>query len=296
MDVDYSFLQAVWFVLIAVLWIGYFVLEGFDFGVGMLMRAVGEDPGRAARACCTRSARCGTATRSGCISAGGATFAAFPQWYATLFSGFYLALFLVLVALIVRGVSFEFWGKDDRPALAHAAGSGRWSSAAASPALLWGVAWANIVRGVPIDAQQEFTGTLFDLLNPYALLGGVTTLSLFLSHGAIFLTLRTEGVIERARAGDRRLRARAAGRRARHRLPRLDRARSTTAPASRSPRAMLAAVAAILLATRPRPLAQRDARRASPPPRSRSCLLFVDALRRPLPERDGLDARTPPST
>ncbi|MGE5635804.1 MAG: cytochrome d ubiquinol oxidase subunit II, partial [Nocardioidaceae bacterium] len=134
------------------------------------------------------------------IVAGGATFAAFPRWYATLFSGFYIALFLILVALIVRGVCFEFWGKSDDP---RWRGGWEWATVVSSflVALLWGVAWANIVRGVPIDAQQEFTGDLFTLLNPYGLLGGLTTLLLFLAHGAIYLSLRTGGDLpERARA------------------------------------------------------------------------------------------------
>ena len=109
------------------------------------------------------------------LVAGGATFAAFPEWYATLFSGFYLPLLLILVALIVRGVAFEYRGKRDDPA-GGAAGTSRSSSARALPALLWGVAFANIVRGVPIDADHEYTGNLFTLLNPYALLGGLATL------------------------------------------------------------------------------------------------------------------------
>ena len=195
----YTFLQALWFVLISVLWLGYFVLEGFDFGVGMLIRAVGK----------TRDERRAVIHSIGplwdgnevwLLVAGGATFAAFPQWYATLFSGFYLALFLILVGLIVRNVSFEFWGKA-----ATERGRDRWEWAlifgSALPALLWGVGWANIVHGVPIDARHEYTGTLFDLLNPYALLGGLATLSIFLAHGALFLDLRTTGAVgERARA------------------------------------------------------------------------------------------------
>jgi len=125
------------------------------------------------------------------IVAGGATFAAFPEWYATLFSGFYLALFLILAALIFRGVAFEFRGKDKHPEWA------RWWDRAifwgsALPALLWGVAWANILRGVPIDTHKEWAGSFFDLLNPYALLGGATSLLLFTLHGAVFLTLRTD--------------------------------------------------------------------------------------------------------
>jgi cytochrome d ubiquinol oxidase subunit II len=194
----YTFLQALWFVLISVLWLGYFVLEGFDFGVGMLIRAVGKDKAER-RAVIHSIGPVWDGNEVWLLVAGGATFAAFPQWYATLFSGFYLALFLILVGLIVRNVSFEFWGKaaTDR-------GRERWEWAlmfgSFLPALLWGVGWANIVHGVPIDAQHEYTGTLFTLLNPYALLGGLATLSIFLAHGAIFLDLRTTGPVgERAR-------------------------------------------------------------------------------------------------
>ena len=199
MDVDYSFLQALWFILIAVLWLGYFVLEGFDFGVGMLVRRLGHDDADR-RAIIHSIGPVWDGNEVWLITAGGATFAAFPNWYATLFSGFYLALFLILVALIVRGVSFEFWGKsDDR----RWRTGWEWAMVGSSflAALLWGVAWANIVKGVPIDAGQEFTGDLFTLLNPYALLGGVTTVLLFLSHGAIYLNMRTGGDLpERARA------------------------------------------------------------------------------------------------
>jgi cytochrome d ubiquinol oxidase subunit II len=196
---DPTTLQVIWFLLICILWTGYLVLEGFDFGVGMLLRVLGRD--RADRRAIIHSiGPVWDGNEVWLLVAGGATFAAFPEWYATLFSGFYIALFLILAALIVRGVAFEFWGKDDAP---------RWRAVwewaivvgSALPALLWGVAWANIVRGVPLDARGEFDGTLFDLLNPYALMGGVTTLLLFASHGAIFLSLRTRGELEqRARA------------------------------------------------------------------------------------------------
>jgi cytochrome bd ubiquinol oxidase subunit II len=177
-----------------ILWLGYFVLEGFDFGVGMLVRRVGRTDNER-RAVIHSIGPVWDGNEVWLLVAGGATFAAFPQWYATLFSGFYLALFLILFALIVRGVAFEFWGKrEDR----------RWRSGwewalvlgSLLPALLWGVGWANIVHGVPIDASGEFTGNLFDLLGPYALLGGLATLTLFLAHGAIFLMLRTRGVVE----------------------------------------------------------------------------------------------------
>jgi cytochrome d ubiquinol oxidase subunit II len=128
------------------------------------------------------------------LVAGGATFAAFPEWYATLFSGFYLPLLLILVALIVRGLAFEYRAKrdDDR-------WRARWDLAiiigSLVPALLWGVAFANILRGVPIDADSEYVGGFFNLLNPYALLGGAMTLLLFLTHGAMFIALKTDGPI-----------------------------------------------------------------------------------------------------
>ncbi len=135
------------------------------------------------------------------LVAGGATFAAFPEWYATLFSGFYLPLFLILVALIVRGVAFEYRSKH-----ADDTWRARWDAAivfgSALPALLWGVAFANIVRGVPLeemDGNIEYAGGFFNLLNPFALLGGLTFVAIFLTHGAIFLSLKTTGEIrERA--------------------------------------------------------------------------------------------------
>jgi cytochrome bd ubiquinol oxidase subunit II len=201
---DPTTLQTIWFLLISILWIGYFVLEGFDFGVGMLVRRIATTDAEK-RAVLHTIGPVWDGNEVWLLVAGGATFAAFPELYATLFSGFYIALFLILAALIVRGVAFEFWGKDDNP---------RWRATwewalivgSALPALLWGVAWANIVRGVPLDARGEFDGTLFDLLNPYALVGGVTTLLLFLSHGATFLTLRTKGELEaRSRAVARAL-------------------------------------------------------------------------------------------
>ncbi len=132
------------------------------------------------------------------LTAGGATFAAFPDWYASLFSGFYLALLVILVALIARGVAFEFRGKHPDPRW-----KATWDQAifwgSAVPALLWGVAFANIVRGVPLNADHNYTGDFFTLLNPYAMLGGLTTLSLFSLHGALFVRLKTTGELrERA--------------------------------------------------------------------------------------------------
>jgi len=186
---DYGSLEILWFSLILVLWIGYFFLEGFDFGVGMLLRVVGRD--RTERRVLIHTiGPVWDGNEVWLIVGGGAMFAAFPEWYATLFSGFYLPLFFIVLALVLRPVALEFWGKDDRPGWRSA-----WEWAlvigSAVPAFLWGVAFANIVRGVPIDADKQVTGSLFDLLNPYALLGGTTTLLLCAAHGAIFLTLKT---------------------------------------------------------------------------------------------------------
>jgi cytochrome d ubiquinol oxidase subunit II len=190
-------LQDVWFLLIAVLWIGYFILEGFDFGLGTLLPFLGRNDGER-RSMINAIGPVWDGNEVWVLVAGGATFAAFPHWYATLFSGFYLALFVILVALIVRGVSFEFRGKRDSAAWRRG-----WDWAiffgSAIPALLWGVAFANIVAGVPIDADKQYTGDLITLLNPYGLLGGVVTLTLFITHGASYVALKTEGEL-RARA------------------------------------------------------------------------------------------------
>ncbi|HEY2790816.1 MAG TPA: cytochrome d ubiquinol oxidase subunit II, partial [Micromonosporaceae bacterium] len=186
-------LSDVWFILIAVLWTGYFVLEGFDFGVGMLLPVLGRtDPDR--RVMINSIGPVWDGNEVWLIVAGGATFAAFPQWYATLFSGFYLALLIILVALILRGVAFEFRGKRDNDRW-----RARWDAAivfgSVVPAILWGVAFGNIVRGVPLDAQHEFVGNFWTLLNPYAILAGLTTLALFVTHGAVFIALKTDGDI-----------------------------------------------------------------------------------------------------
>ena len=195
-------LQTFWFVLIAVLWVGYFILEGFDFGVGVLLPFVSKNEADR-RAVLTTLGPVWDGNEVWVLVAGGATFAAFPEWYATLFSGFYLPLFLILVSLIVRGVAFEYRSKYGKAQWRQ-----RWDIAIVIasflPALLWGVAFANIVRGVPIeksaDGYLEYVGGFFNLLNPYALLGGVVTLTVFLTHGAVFLALKTDGGIrERAR-------------------------------------------------------------------------------------------------
>lgn len=186
-------LTTVWFCLIAVLWIGYFALEGFDFGVGILMPVLGRDE-RRRRVLLNTIGPVWDGNEVWVLVAGGATFAAFPEWYATLFSGFYLPLLLILVALIVRGMAIEYRHKRD-----DATWRARWDRAlfwgSLVPAVLWGVAFGNIVGGVPIDADLEYAGGFLTLLNPYALLGGLTTLSLFVTHGAMFVALKTDGPV-----------------------------------------------------------------------------------------------------
>jgi cytochrome d ubiquinol oxidase subunit II len=192
-------LTTVWFTLIAVLWIGYFCLEGFDFGVGMLLPVLAKDDTER-RVLINTIGPVWDGNEVWLLVAGGATFAAFPEWYATLFSGFYLPLLLILVALIVRGVAFEYRAKRDDDAWRR-----NWDLAiivgSFVPAVLWGVAFANILRGVPIDNDLEYTGGFFNLLNPYALLGGAMTLLLFLTHGAMFVSLKTDGRIRAAARG-----------------------------------------------------------------------------------------------
>ena len=190
-------LTTVWFGLIAVLWIGYFALEGFDFGVGILLPVLGRSEAER-RVMINTIGPVWDGNEVWVLVAGGATFAAFPEWYATLFSGFYLPLLAILVSLIVRGVAFEYRAKRD---------DGRWRAAwdqaifwgSLLPAVLWGVAFANLLRGVPVDGDGEYAGNLLTLLNPYGLLGGVTTLLLFVTHGAMFVSLKTDGPI-RSRA------------------------------------------------------------------------------------------------
>ncbi|WP_405458474.1 cytochrome d ubiquinol oxidase subunit II [Streptomyces sp. NBC_00101] len=186
-------LHDVWFVLIAVLWIGYFFLEGFDFGIGVLTKLLARDR-KERRVLINTIGPVWDGNEVWLLSAGGATFAAFPDWYATLFSGFYLPLLIILLCLIVRGVAFEYRAK--RP-------EERWQSnwehaifwTSLIPAVLWGVAFGNIVRGVKIDAHMEYVGGFWDLLNPFALLGGAVTLALFTFHGAVFAALKTVGDI-----------------------------------------------------------------------------------------------------
>ena len=189
-------LGIIWFGLIAVLWCGYFILEGFDFGVGVLLPVIGKNEAER-RTIISTLGPVWDGNEVWLLTAGGAMFAAFSLWYATLFSGFYLALLLILVALIVRGVAFEFRSKKSSKTWRR-----NWDWAiffgSFTPALLWGVAFANIVAGVPLELKNgnsEFTGNLLTLLNPYGLLGGLTTLALFVTHGAVFLALKTDGEI-----------------------------------------------------------------------------------------------------
>jgi cytochrome d ubiquinol oxidase subunit II len=192
-------LPDVWFVLIAVLWTGYFFLEGFDFGVGVLTKLLARNESER-RVLINTIGPVWDGNEVWLLTAGGATFAAFPDWYATLFSGFYVPLLLILVCLILRVCAFEYRAKRDDERWKR-----NWEHAifwcSLIPAFLWGVAFANIVHGVPIDADKNYTGGLTGLLNPYALLGGLTTLALFTFHGAVFTALKTVGDIRtRARA------------------------------------------------------------------------------------------------
>ncbi len=197
-------LNTLWFALIGVLFVGFFFLEGFDYGVGILLPFVGKDDTER-RMVINTIGPVWDGNEVWMLTAGGAMFAAFPHWYATLFSGFYVALVLMLLALIIRAVSFEFRSKMDDP---------RWRKlwdtciffGSAIPALLWGVAMANLVRGVPIDADMNYVGGFFNLLNPYALIAGLASLTVFALHGANFLTLKLGGGLEdRARQAARTL-------------------------------------------------------------------------------------------
>jgi cytochrome bd ubiquinol oxidase subunit II len=197
-------LETFWFCLIVIVWAMYFFLEGFDFGVGMLLPVLprGDDERQ------TMLRTIGPVWDGNevwLVVAGGATFAAFPAWYATMFSGFYIALLLVLFFLIIRVVSFEWRSKSESP---------RWRSfwtwcntvGSAGAALVWGVGLSALVYGTPIDSDGDFSGSFWDLFNPYTVVAGVTVVLLFAYHGAVFLSLRTVGdLAERARHAARRL-------------------------------------------------------------------------------------------
>ncbi|QSO47044.1 cytochrome d ubiquinol oxidase subunit II [Alicyclobacillus mengziensis] len=187
-------LNILWFILIAVLFIGFFFLEGFDFGIGIIMPFLGKNDIER-RVIINSIGPFWDGNEVWLLTAGGAMFAAFPNWYATLFSGFYFALFLLLVALIGRGVAFEFRSKYDNPKWR---GTWDWVIFGGSllPPLLWGVALANLMRGVPIDAKMNFVGTFWGLLNTYSLVGGAAVILLFVLHGSLFLSLKTDGELQ----------------------------------------------------------------------------------------------------
>ena len=215
-------LPIVWFILIAVLWTGYLALEGFDFGVGMLLRVLGRDE-RERRAMVRTIGPHWDGNEVWLLTAGGATFAAFPEWYGTLFSGAYLALFLILLCLIVRVCAIEWRSKINSRAWRDA---WDWAHTISAwiPSVLWGVAFANLVQGMRIEvvrtadgavvdparvpahtllrgASHQLTGGFLSLLTPFTLLGGAVTCLLFLTHGALFTALKTRGALsERAAA------------------------------------------------------------------------------------------------
>jgi cytochrome d ubiquinol oxidase subunit II len=192
-------LNILWFIIVTILFIGFFFLEGFDYGVGILLPFLGTKD-RERRAIINTIGPVWDGNEVWMITAGGALFASFPQVYATMFSGFYLALVLMLVALILRGVAFEYRNKNERPSWRK---FWDWSIFFGSllPALLWGVTVGNLMRGLPIDARMYYWGGLVPLLNPFSLLGGLVFVSLFSMHGANFLSLKTSAEIaERAKA------------------------------------------------------------------------------------------------
>jgi cytochrome d ubiquinol oxidase subunit II len=177
-----------------VLYTGFFVLEGFDFGVGILLPFLGKNDVQR-RTMINSIGPHWDANEVWLIVAGGATFAAFPNWYATLFSGFYLPLFLILFGLIIRGVAFEYRSKHDHPRWRNL---WDWCIFAGSllPTILFPIAFANILRGVPIDANMQYAGGFFNLLNPYSLLAALVVTLLFILHGAGFLSMKTTEIIE----------------------------------------------------------------------------------------------------
>ncbi|RST76131.1 cytochrome d ubiquinol oxidase subunit II [Siminovitchia acidinfaciens] len=197
-------LNELWFLLIAILFVGFFVLEGFDFGVGSVAKFLGRDD-HERRVYINTIGPFWDANEVWLITAGGAMFAAFPHWYATLFSGFYIPFVFMLLALILRGVAFEFRGRIE-----HQMWRNTWDWAifigSFLPALLWGIALTNFMVGIPIDQNKEVVGGFMQLLHPYALLGGAMFTLLCIAHGLQFITLRTMGVLqERARVAAKKL-------------------------------------------------------------------------------------------
>ncbi len=190
-----TWLAVLWFILIAVLWIGFFFLEGFDFGVSMLYPVLGKDPTER-RVMINSIGPTWDGNEVWLLTAGGATFAAFPGWYATLFSGLYLPLFLVLMGLILRGISFEYRAKFGSESSRNIFD---WCASIGSfvVTLVFGVGFANFIRGLKVGEDMvmaaDFVPRFFSLFTPFALVGGVTLVVLFLAHGAVFLSLKTDG-------------------------------------------------------------------------------------------------------
>jgi len=184
-------LNTAWFALLGVLWTGYFVLEGFDFGVGVLSVAISRDD-IDRRLCRNAIGPIWDGNEVWLIVAAGATFAAFPVWYAAMFSGFYIALFIVLAALIVRGVSFEFRGKRD-----SARWRAGWDTALVAgsliPAFAWGLLFTDLLHGLRLSHAGLYLGNFWGLFTPVAVVGGLASLAMFLAHGATFLALKTAG-------------------------------------------------------------------------------------------------------
>ena len=277
-------LATIWFVLIAVLWSGYFLLEGFDFGVGMLLPVLPRD--EAERSTMFESiGPVWDGNEVWLVVAGGATFAAFPAWYATMFSGFYLALLLILVLLIVRVVSFEWRERSDSPRWRT---TWRWANTVGSvgASFVWGVALANLVHGVPLNSKGDFTGNVLDLFSAYTVLAGIAVVALFALHGAVYLTPAHERGSVRARrrrgaatvgAGHRRLPRRSS----QPRSP--SRSTATTAtsfrqscPLRSAPGALVAAI--VLVHARPQRLGLRRLG-------CRGCGVGGDDLHRPVSAR-----------
>lgn len=197
-------LETIWFVLWGVLWAVYFMLDGFDLGLGTLMPLLAQDDNDR-RVIYNAMGPFWDGNEVWLITAGGVTFAAFPTTYAVMFSSLYSALLLILFALILRGVAFEYRGKVDSPTWRRMWDWCLWVGSFL-PALLFGVAFANIFQGIPIDGQGVYHGTLFTLLNPYGLLGGILFLGLFCLHGALWLSVKSLGDLQqRAEAMAKRL-------------------------------------------------------------------------------------------
>ena len=197
-------LHTVWFVIVVIFWVGFFVLEGFDFGVGMLHTIIGRTETER-RVALNTIGPFWDGNEVWLVMAGAGTFAAFPGWYATMFSALYLALLVVLAALMARGVAFEYRTKSQNPRWRS---TWRWCTTLGSLLipLLLGVGLGDLLNGLPIDSAHNFTGDFFDLLTPYGLFTGLTLVALCLLHGAIFLKLKTTGAVrQRARSLGRRL-------------------------------------------------------------------------------------------